>query len=147
MVVEFARFRTWTVPISNEVRRDEDEKGKPDDSRNQKPETTAAPEPAENARCSNSAHDQKHDNNQEDQPHASCRIIAPASAMRPSWQSAKERQHQNYNQDCSKHVSLLVFLHADKIIRPAALSLSRPHKLRCYIDTLIAIPTLGYLRL
>ena len=51
-----------------------------------------------------SPNEHKDDNNQKDQPQAASRIIAPASAMRPSRQCAEKREEENHNQNTSKHV-------------------------------------------
>src|SRR5277367_4677821 len=62
------------------------------------------------ADSSDLAKNQKHDNDQEEQPQSSGREIAPTPAMVPSGQSAKKRQDKNHNQNRSQHVSPLVQL-------------------------------------
>ncbi len=65
--------------------------------------------------CLNLTEKQKHDYNQQDQSQPAAGKISPASAMRPTRQHTDERQHQDYDQYGSEHVSLLTFLFAARL--------------------------------
>ena len=38
----------------------------------------------------------EHNDNEKDQPQSAARPVTPASAVRPSWDSSKEKKNQNY---------------------------------------------------
>jgi hypothetical protein len=72
--------------------------------------------------CLNLTEEQKHDYNQQEQSQPATGIISPASAMRPTRQRTNKRQHQDYDQYGSEHVSLLIFFFSamlpEDVVRP-----------------------------
>ena len=97
------------------------------------------------AHDSNAPKNQENDNDAEDESQSSGRSIAPVSAMRPTGQHSQKRQNQDHDQYSSKHEFLL----DDEIVDDeiAAQPLPKLHPQKTYIEMLIAMPTLGYLRL